>query len=184
MKIYFYLLVIIIAIITSFFTSCSYDNSVEPQEKGEKKTWILVPDNQTLSSEIGLLTEKSINGETGGTIEISHSIGKVQIVGNLYIPENAFSGNLNFKIEIDRQYTFQDFYPSPYTFQQPLKLDLVYLNIDLKGIDPSKIDFYYMKDAQNFIKVNYDYIKIDVEKGILAVVGAELPHFSRFGWAK
>lgn len=185
MKIYFYFLVLVIALVVSFFTSCNLENSVTPEIKiSEQKSLLIFSEEQSLTSEAALVSEKLINGDLGGIVDIDHNIGRIQIYGSLEVPSGAYTGEQKIKVELNRQYAVQDYSPSPFEFYQPLVLNLEYRNLDLRGIDPKDIDFYYIKDDFTFIKAKYMYIEVDVQAGVLKVVGAELPHFSRYGWAK
>lgn len=128
-----------------------------------------------------------IDGRIGGKIPIYHSYttteGKfVFIIGTLEIPANAFTGSKTITINLDDQYAVIDFSPSPYQFNLPLKLNLMYKGMNLNGVDGNKIQFYYIGDDGHTELIKMQSRVFDLPNGSIGVVKAELNHFSRFGW--
>lgn len=69
-------------------------------------------------------------------------------------------------------------------FDKPVELDLKFEGVDFHGMDPDKIQFVFMPEGseQAFVPV-YRKLLIDPEKGKLQVWDAQIPHFSRYGYA-
>lgn len=173
--------------IVFFFSACSEKNLLnEPVSKNEISFIKLPASNGQLAKTVTF--SSMINGETGGQILINHSYVtsggmSVQIFGSLVIPAHAFSGSKNISINLNDEYAVLDFSPSPFQFNLPLKLNLVYGGLNLNGIDQNKIKFYYISDdgtRTELIKVESNIFNLFT--GTIGIVKAELNHFSRFGW--
>jgi len=54
--------------------------------------------------------------------------------------------------------------------------------LDLTGVNPETLDFVYIDANGNMYAVEYDYVTMDASTGMLKVVNAVLPHFSRYGF--
>ncbi len=64
------------------------------------------------------------------------------------------------------------------------------LNIDMKGLDLSGIDeedvriVYYDPTNNGIEDMKYEKLEIDVKKGRINLINAEIPHFSRYIWLR
>ena len=76
-----------------------------------------------------------------------------------------------------------DFSPSS-VFNIPLVLNLKITGVDLTGINPNDINFYYFAQDGSVFSVQNDGITIVPQTGTLEITNAKLPHFSRYGWGK
>lgn len=141
--------------------------------------------NRTSSIKTKMSKNFTVDGSKGATLMVSHrwkSKGKrVKLSAKLKIPRNAFQGELNFDMIFDLENYALELYPSPYKFDQPVILDLTFKNVDFSKLDISKPDFIYLDGEE---EMKYKNIKFDPEKGIIDVKGAELHHFSRYGWTR
>ncbi len=146
-----------------------------------QKSWVKF--NPGLQIEEQITVCKSINGESGGIFNFNDRPDDIKINGKLSVPTGAYSGNLNICIVMDGQTTFLDFQPS-YDFLNPLFLDLTYKDVDLTGVDPEKLEFYYLSESGLMLPAEYESKVIDFEKGTLKVNKVKIYHFSRYGWAK
>lgn len=132
-----------------------------------------------------------INGEKGGKVYLGHKFAttisgqseKVKLYAELDIPCGAFSGDLTFEIIFDIENLAVELYPSPYTFDKPVLLNLEFKNVDLSGFDPSIFVFDYL-DGTEPENLKVKSAKIDIENNRLLIKEAELHHFSRYGWTR
>jgi hypothetical protein len=173
-------------------TSCSdFNSSTEPEFETSSIELIRVPQkNNPLKTETLFTHSKEINGVLGGTINFSFpylsTSGKsVNIYGKLTIPQNAFDYTTTISLVIDDEFAVIDLYPSPMSFDAPLKLSLVYEGINLNGLTQEQVEFYFIEDGTNHLElINSSEKLFENSTGKLGIIGAELPHFSRFGWSK
>jgi hypothetical protein len=131
----------------------------------------------------------TIEGKKGGKIKESHKWidengNRMSLDAVLDIPQNAFKDTLTFDIIFDLENLSVELYPSPFTFDTPVFLDLKLEGIDLSEIDPEFLTFNYLSRDGSKEQVNFEKIKIDYNKKYLSVSKAELPHFSRYGWCR
>lgn len=129
----------------------------------------------------------TINSEKGGKVYLNHKWENEdnqysKLTAVLDIPEGSFEGDLTFEIIFDLENYAVELYPSPYKFNKPLLLDLIFENVDLTTFDPEVFVFDYLDGEQeNIIYKSIDY---NLDNGDLRVKEAELNHFSRYGWTR
>ena len=70
----------------------------------------------------------------------------------------------------------------PMQFQAVVEYTYKITGIDLTGVNPNTLDFVYIDANGNMYSVEYDYVQMDQTTGMLKVVNAVLPHFSRYGF--
>jgi hypothetical protein len=129
----------------------------------------------------------TIDGNKGGRVSVTHSWkdGRgmpVSLKSELVIPRNAFKGELTFDMIFDLENYSMELYPSPFTFDKPVEFSMYFYGIDLSEFRGYDIDFNYLdgetEDIEYYSKdVNFDY-------GNLVIWGAQLHHFSRYGWTR
>ena len=58
--------------------------------------------------------------------------------------------------------------------------------VDLTGVDPSAVGLYYVNDNGEWEKMKTKEISVKIDDGIIKIVDAEIPHFSRYaiGWGE
>jgi hypothetical protein len=170
------------------FAGCFTDSSVSPEfgilADKNSVDWIQLDGLNSIQLDKEAAVVQEINGSTGGTIEYNLKVANLNVNGTLTVPENSFNGTMDISAVFNNRSTTQTFGPSPFTFENTLLLTLEYSGLNLKKIDPSQIDFYYIDNEGQFHKAVYSSITVDVEAGILKVVEAKINHFSRWGWAK
>lgn len=186
---YFLIVPILAAMILS---GCTKENTVvgpqqvtqQPQQL--KSEWIQINHSPSLSVENTYTASKTIVGNVGGTIELSQifkSNGHMCLVtAKLTIPKNAFSGSKLISYTVDTDHAGISFSPSPIVFSKTLSLDLIFTGIDISDYNPSKLAFAYL-DGQTIVKANLVYANADIAQGLLVVLGAQITHFSRYGWS-
>ncbi len=182
-------LMLIIALGTLFLFGCQDESSiVEPvdtqiQQPQTGKHWLTFSDNQKNSIEELYYLSKWINGTSGGGFYFHGTMSSdVYVAGQLYVPAGAYEGAKKMGVTLNSETVTADFSPSPTTFEKPVLYSIEYYGVDLSGINPNKVDFYYIDGNGKLVKAKYDNIVIDVDKGLLAVYKAQLPHFSRYGF--
>ena len=166
---------------------CSQDGNVTGPSAQSGKSFLKLPAVSQLSQETEYVVSQSIDGSVGGQVSINENIpggpyGQVVFNGSLSVPAGAFTGTQNIGITFDDAVTAAYYSPSPYTFDQPLSLTLEYSGLDLSGINPATLDFVYERRDGSFERVSYDRIEVDITSGMLKVINARLPHFSRYGF--
>ena len=182
---YFLIIPIFAAMILS---GCTKENSVvgPQQPQTTKNEWISINHSTSLSKENTYTASKSIDGSRGGTISLAQSFksnGTWSIVtATLTIPKGAFTGTQVISYTVNTDCAGINFFPSPSTFAKNLNLDLVFTGIDISGYDPNHLGFAYL-DGTSIIPARFIYTNANIANGLLVVLGAQISHFSRYGWA-
>jgi hypothetical protein len=70
------------------------------------------------------------------------------------------------------------------TFSQPVILNYTITGVDLSGVNPDDVNFYYVDTNGNLAPTVNDGVTVDLNSGTLNVVNAQLPHFSRWAYAR
>ena len=166
-----------------FLVGCNGANS--PLEPVSNST------DQTTNNDPKIIRSRTftIDGDKGGLIYEKYmwkegSFDSLKVEAKLKIPAGAFKDSLTFDIIIDPNLLSIQLYPSPFTFDKPVLLDLKYKGVDFSKIDTTNLTFNYIAPDGELIETNYESIQIDPVDGVLFVHDAKLPHFSRYGWLR
>ena len=180
-------------------TACQEAPSVvEPMNdnnsSGLNKSWIQLPpkDASPTSIETMYATKAEIFMDKGGYLALSSAYTKVRVSTKasvefkayLEIPPYAFHDEKSkvFYMMVDDVTCSATFYPTPFTWDKPLKLTLVYAGLDLSNFDADNVEFAYLAANGKIEVAKYEKITVDKNNGVLQVQNAYIPHFSRFGF--
>jgi hypothetical protein len=193
----------IILLAVMFMVGCQDDSSfLSPQEEidvinldemslnknGDKSDLIYVYDLGDIKDfQVKASKNFKIKGKKGGKIELKvkwkyENGEKVELKAKLEIPKKAFKDEIEFDMIFNLQDYNLELYPSPFKFDNPVKLDLKFKNIDIGLFTENNFEFNYVDGKTE--KIKYKKNKIDIEKRTLEVEEAELHHFSRYGWTR
>ena len=163
-------------------------NNVSQPEKGTYKL-VQIPAKTGLTSETVYSTTSIVDGSIGGTMTINASYTgdngqTVTLNVSMTIPAGAFSGVRTITLTADDQYAALVCSPSM-VFDKNLLLDFSYTGLNIKTVDlpKDKNGFYFISDSGILETIASNGFIIDKKSGSLSVTGAQIPHFSRFGWA-
>ncbi|MFZ1289525.1 MAG: hypothetical protein WAR79_05525 [Melioribacteraceae bacterium] len=187
-------LIILLTVALLTFVGCQDDNSIlEPNLNSEFSSLNKKTEDVNIDLPIEKVKAKysknyTIDGAKGGNIFVeykwkdkSNNNKKSVVRADLEIPAGAFSGELTFEMIFDLENYTLELYPSPFTFNKPVILDLTFQNIVIEDGDGDFI-FNYLDGP--FEDINYGSVEIDEKTGTMIVKGAELHHFSRYGWTR
>jgi hypothetical protein len=128
---------------------------------------------------------KDINGTYGGEFSADYSYqsssGTVSQYSILDFDPGAFSGVKTISQTFNTGGAAMEFGPSM-QFQATVKYTYTITGADLSGINAATLDFVYIDANGNMYPVNYESVSMDETTGMLQVINAELPHFSRYGF--
>ena len=182
----YFLTIPILAVL--ILTGCSKENSiVGPQQQTQTTNqWIQINHSSTLSVENTYSASKTINGNNGGTIDLPLKMfinnGHLAFVAaSLKIPSHAFTGTKAISFTVNTDCAGVDFSPAM-TFSKNLSLDITFTGVDISGYDPSHLGFAYL-DGTGIIPAQFVLLNANILNGLLLVQGAQITHFSRYGWA-
>lgn len=164
---------------------CSDNSYVNNPETQGVKSWLQINKISTDNSlEKSYTFSKVINGAKGGELEFSKEKRNFSFEGVLKVYPGAFEGRELISAKVDAKNAYIDFEPSPFTFNVPAKLDFVLEGVDLSGINTEDIQFGYFDADNNFVPAPYDEMSVNAEDGKLLIKGAQIDHFSRYGWTR
>jgi hypothetical protein len=183
----YYLLIPILAIF--ILAGCAKENSVMgPQSSTNQSTsqWIKIIHSPSLSVENTYTASKSIDGSKGGTVELSKVFkddGNWALVTvKLTVPKGAFSGTKNISYTVNTETASIDFSPANTSFSKNLNLDITFTGVNISGYKASDLAFAYLEDG-SIVPAKFTYANANIAQGLLVVVGAQISHFSRYGWS-
>ena len=183
-------ILILIALAGIIFAGCTdlKLNNVSQPEKGAN-TLIPIPGKTGLSSETVYTTTSIVDGSVGDTMTINASYmgdnGKrVTLNLSMIIPAGAFSDVRTITLTADDQYAALSCTPAM-VFDKSLILNYSYTGLNIKSLNLPKHTngFYFIPDSWNFEAVGSTGFLIDKSSGTLSVTGAQINHFSRYGWS-
>jgi len=176
------------------FVGCMQESNitgpVNSVDRTQQKTIIMLPAKADMSIEDLFTTSQNISGNTGGEIHLVQSYlatngQTVTVDCDLMVPSNnvSFQNVRNITMQVGGDQATVDFYPSM-TFSQPVILNFRITGLDLSGVNPQNVGFYYVDSNGNLTATQNDGVIVDVSSGTLKVVNAKLPHFSRWAYAR
>lgn len=172
-----------------FFFGCSEKSSVVNPVDDNSRTLIQLPQSSN-SLQKTYEFEEEIKGSHGGSIPFwvnnQRNDDAYSITGILVIPRKAFNGKEEITINISDENTSVDFGPSPFSFNKDLFFTIIYTGLELFPGDEQNIKFGYLNSntAEGFEEVPYDKLVVNINDGTLAVYGARISHFSRYGFTR
>ena len=169
-----------------FLGGCSDQSSLTgPSQQGPQSSSTLIKlGTKILQKAISI--SKTINGSNGGQIDIVGSFddGQIQVNGTLTVPAGAYTGDQTITVLMEGTYAVLDFGPSPFTFDIPLNFTMEITGLKIKG-STKNIQFVYISSDGSVSPVEMNGTTVAAPNGkSLSVYDAQLPHFSRYGWAK
>ena len=183
----YYLLIPILAIF--ILAGCAKENSIMgPQSSINQSTsqWIKIIHSPSLSVENKYTASKSIDGSKGGSIELSQVFkddGKWALVtAKLTIPKGAFSGTKSISYTVNTETAGIDFLPATPSFNKNLSLDITFTGVNISGYKASDLNFASLEGG-SIVPAKFTYANANIAQGLLIVIGAQISHFSRYGWS-
>ena len=182
-----WLLIPILAIF--FFAGCAKENSIMGPQLSKiqpKSQWIKISQSPTLSVENIYSVSKPIDGSKGGLVELSQVFKNdgnwALVTAKLTIPKGAFSGTQVISYNVNTESACIDFSPNNINFDKNLSLDLVFTSVNISGYNASELHFAYL-DGNYIVPAKFTYVNANIAQGLLVVLGAQINHFSRYGWS-
>lgn len=187
------LLYFLSVLLVVFFGCTETINQTNPIQTS-KKELIPIPPESSFNTETEYSVTKTINGSSGGTMVlhntyVSSSGHTVTINAVLQIPKGAFEGTTDITLTTDDYYAAVSFNPHM-TFAIPLNLNLSFsgLNLNSLHINPQHVDFCYIEEDEDgngdAEHINYQNLYVNLNAGLVSVTGAQLNHFSRYGFVR
>lgn len=180
------------ALLLLSFVGCMQESNVTGPVNGtdnnQAKTIIMLPERADFAVEGAFTSSETIDGISGGEIHLVKS----------YQTSNGKTVNIDCRLTVPAGYSFADFrditmqvsdeagvdfFPSM-TFDEPVILNYKITGLNLNGINPNNVGFYYVNPSGNLIPTVNDGVTVDVATGTLNVFNAKLPHFSRWAYAR
>jgi hypothetical protein len=169
-----------------FFSGCDQVTEINaPQERVINKQLINLPQKVGLGVETITYTQ-DIDGAIESEFQRTYSYqtssgGTIFQFGDLDFFPGAFTGTKNISMTFNTGGAAMEFGPA---MQFQARVDYTYkiTGLDLTGVNPNTLDFVYIDASGNMYAVEYDYVTMDAATGMLKVVNAVLPHFSRYGF--
>jgi hypothetical protein len=169
-----------------FISGCDQITEINaPQERVINKQLINLPQRVGLGVETITYTQ-DINGANQSEFQRTYSYqnssgGTVFQFGDLDFFPGAFTGTKTISMTFNTGGAAMEFGPA---MQFQARVDYTYkiTGLDLTGVNPATLDFVYIDASGNMYTVDYDYVTMDAATGMLKVVNAVLPHFSRYGF--
>lgn len=176
---------LVIALISLLVIGCNEQMTVNApvNDPVKKVEWLTIKSDHGLAVEGTKTWAKTIVGSTGATFSSTKALCEyTSAYVKIQVPAGAFTGTKIINATLNCMTLYADFAPTPLTFNIPIYYTVEYTGVDLSGIDPNNLDFYYIDGSGNMVKAIYDEIYVDVANNKLGVINARLPHFSRYGF--
>jgi hypothetical protein len=181
-----FILLVVAGIIFAGCSDVKLNNVTQPEKASYKL--VQIPGRTGLSSETAYTTTSIVDGSVGDTMTMNASYmgDNGQLVSlnmTMTIPAGAFTGVRTITLTADDQYAALSCSPSM-VFDKSLNLDFSYTGLTLNNtnLPNGKHGFNYISDSGNLETVVSNGVLINRNLGRVVVTGAQINHFSRYGW--
>ena len=177
------------AVLMVLFVGCSKDVNINsPVQDQVTEEFVTRTGSQGLSSEATFSTSKVIDGSKGGLLQIgdqwtTQSGKQGSVYAYLYFPAGAFSGIKTITMTVDNGKLTGTFGPGM-SFSKPVSFSVLFAGVNLSNQTQSQYTFVYYDTAGKKYEISSSYIYFDRTKGVLGILNAQLPHFSRYGFIR
>ena len=199
MKITNYIKWATLALLTAFslnFVGCEKDSPLTATEESDNisRPTAVAANGKTIQFlSVGEQGSNSLNKTTTGQKYVDKSQGgSISVAAPgvsfyLRIPENSIDISKTVTMTYDDK-NFQGitdlvFGPHGTHFSTPALLYAKITGLNLKGVNPDKVKFYYVNDNGQWEEMVVQSIAVYPAHGAVKIEGAELPHFSRYAVA-
>lgn len=193
MKIIVFLLSVLLILSLGCKESINSSNPVQNNNNTDNsaaKELIPIPPDSAGTEDSLYSVTKTVDGSKGGDEVLNftyHSLpgNIINIHAELKIPKGAFADTMDITIAVDDEYAAVFFDPHK-SFNIPLMLNLTFTGLDLNAlnIDPQNFDFGFVDDNDNFEHIPSQTVNLNTNAGLISVTGAQLNHFSRYGFIR
>ena len=179
----------IAVIFTMFFIGCSNDVNINnPIENQTTEEFVSHDTPEGFIINGSYTVSKEIDGSKGGFISYgdlnkTKNGDKGSVYAACYLPAGSFSGTKTITISIDTRTCTGTFGPSM-TFDKPVLFSALFTGVDFKNVVTSSIKFVYYDKNEVKYEISCANLYINVTKGVLGILNAQLPHFSRYGFLR
>ena len=179
------------ALLTLFVIGCSEESSVFAPNNNvntNEPNWIALPQAEGLGVNATYTVSKVIDGSKGGMITYgdlmqAQSGNTKQVYAACYFPAGAFSGTKTITMTLDTKKCIGTFSPAM-TFNKPVSFSALYSGVNLSNYNVSELAFVYFGTNNVMTIITSSYLYINKDKGVLGILNAQLPHFSRYGFIR
>jgi hypothetical protein len=184
---YIYILIFFLGFIIGCGKESDLVGPIDSTE-GNEPNWIAIPSAESKSLQKEIFTGKWICGNKRSVLKIRTSYPActpfrfIKINALAEIQKKSFEGCTFVTMSINDRYGITTFAPE-IVFSKPVIYNLCISGLDLRGIDPETVKFVYMAPDGQYHEAEYDHLNVDLKSGMLQVINAKLPHFSRYGFA-
>ncbi|HRN25067.1 MAG TPA: hypothetical protein PLT78_00745 [Ignavibacteriaceae bacterium] len=163
------------AIFLLFAVGCNDQTNITSPDNNSS-----IVENPTLEKPVTV--SKVINGDTGGFIILGNFEGAQKgecVYSAVCFQAGSFSGTKTITITLDPKKLSGTFEPGM-VFNKPVLFSALFTNLNLKGVDVSNFDFVYVAPNGQQTTMPSSFLYFNKEKGVVGILGAQLPHFSRY----
>ena len=161
------------------------DSTVNANDVVGNPNWITLPPSTETALKKDVAVSKLIRDYEDSELEINTRYwsrsGRISIYAEAEFQKFSFKGQRYVTMSVNDEFGTTSFSPSG-TWAKPVIFNLKISGIDLHNVDPSHVDFVYLAPDGSYHKAKYESIYVNTRWGVLQVVNAQLPHFSRWGF--
>lgn len=179
----------ITAIFLMFFVGCSKDVNINsPVEKQTTQEVVTREVPEGLSVNATYSVTKEIDGNTGGFMyygDFSQAQNgtKGKVYAACYFPAGSFSGKKTITMTLDTKKCTGTFSPSM-VFDKPVGFSALFTGVDLTKYNQDQYAFVYYAPNGQKTEITASFLYFNKDKGVLGILNAQLPHFSRYGFVR
>lgn len=125
-----------------------------------------------------------VTQKKGGKLRLDYKTNDTKVVIKLKVFPHTISRDAELMVSLGTRALDMTFTPEGINFSKPAMLDIKAKGLDLSNVALDKIDIYYFNPETNeWERTVRKAVKVRPKKGIIEIIDAEIPHFSRYAVA-
>jgi len=182
-------LIITFTLLLMFTLGCTDQTSVISPDNNTSGNENLTFEKKKIRNTSGFsehTVSKEINGDLGGLIYLGDegsAFNGEGVYAAIYFPAGSFSGTETITMTIDTEDLSGTFSPGM-EFNTPVSFSALITGLNLRGPGSANIEFVYEAPNGQQTVIPNSLLFINKGQGILGILNAEIPHFSRYGWIR
>lgn len=190
------LVVVVIISLSLGFVSCIKDVPLSPSGMKEVPSSDSIAKQTSLESNVQILewgdgnpaiaftVSKWISRPLGGILNLNTTNGGSRINVNFLVLPLSINESRKITLTVDERFLDFEFEPSGTTFSPNAILNIMVEGLDLSGIDPNLVDFFYYNPVTGrWESVQSQLVDVNILLGTIEIKAALIPHFSRYAVA-
>ncbi len=180
--------VVVVMLVFGMMVGCEQQSPVDPFEEASDRLQFVELEKGGVPFTKMVTETDTVSPDDGGMIDLEYLRGVAQGVRMTFqvlpnsIPDSS-AITLGLDTKIIGSSVDMTFGPSGTKFDPYALLNIETKGLNLNNVNVETLAFYYVDSNDELVEMPCDDIQVDVRAGVIKVINAKVPHFSRYAIA-